>query len=96
MRIGVAFVLGVAAGVVVGWLWGRTIEESVGDKAREVRAKAAEGVRAVRETTEKVLDRGEAALRRAGEFVHDTKEHVSEALGAAPGTSRPAPTASNA
>jgi hypothetical protein len=96
MRIGVTFALGVAAGGIVGWLWGREIEESVGKKGRELRAKAAGGVRAVGETTEKMLDRGEAALRRAGELVHDTKEHASEALGAAPDTSRPAPTAGNA
>ena len=37
-------------------------------------------MRAVEETAGKVLDRGGDALRRADEFLRDTKQHVSEAL----------------
>lgn len=90
MRIGRWFMFGSVAGVVVGWLWGRKIQASVGEKTWGVRARAAEGIHVVGETTEKVLDRGEEALRRAGEFVHDTTEHVSAVL--APRTGQPAPT----
>ena len=50
---------------------------------------AAEGVRAVGETTEQALDRAGDALRRAGAFVHDTQEHVSEALRVGQETMRP-------
>jgi hypothetical protein len=59
---------------------GREIQSSVRGKTREVRAKAAEGIRAVETQTRKVLDRGGNSLRRAEEFLQDTKEHVSEAL----------------
>jgi DNA-binding ferritin-like protein len=34
----------------------------------------------VEETAEKVLDRGGDALRRAEDFLQDTKAHVTEAL----------------
>jgi hypothetical protein len=40
--------------------------------------------------TGKVLDRGGNSLRRAEEFLQDTKEHVSGALRAAEGAIRPA------
>ena len=50
------------------WLWGREIEDYVGDKTRGVRAKAAEGMRAVGERTGRVLDHGGNSLRRAEEL----------------------------
>jgi len=79
MRDSKAFVLGAIMGAAV-WLWGRDIEEYVEDKTRGVRTKAAEGVGAVEEKAGKVLDRGRDTLRRADEFLQDTKEHVSETL----------------
>jgi len=92
MRTSQAFVLGTITGAVVVGLWGRTIEDYWGGKTRGVRTKAAEGIRAVEDRTGKVLDRGEDALRRADEFLQDTKEHVSEALRAGQEAIRPAPT----
>jgi gas vesicle protein len=92
MRTSEAFVLGTITGAVVVGLWGRTIEDYLGEKTRGVRTKAAEGIRAVEERTGKVLDRGGDALRRADEFLQDTKEHVSEALRAGQEAIRPAPT----
>ena len=89
MRRRETFVLGAIAGGVIGWLWGREIEDYVGEKTREVRTKASEGLRAVDESTGKVLDRGADVLRRADEFLQDTKEHVSEALLAGQETIRP-------
>jgi len=92
MRTSQAFVLGTITGAVVVGLWGRTIEDYWGGKTRGVRTKAAEGIRAVEDRTGKVLDRGKDALRRADEFLQDTKEHVSEALRAGQEAIRPAPT----
>jgi hypothetical protein len=80
MRASKAFVLGAIMGAAAVWLWGWDMEEYVEDKTRGVRTKAAEGVRAVEEKAGKVLDRGRDSLRRADEFLQDTKEHVSETL----------------
>ncbi len=77
-------------GAVVVWLWGKEIEENVEERTRAGRTKAAEGVRAVEETAGKVLDRGGDALRRADEFLQDTKQHVTEALQAGEEAIRPA------
>jgi hypothetical protein len=96
MRTSEAFVLGAIMGAAVVWLWGRQMEEYVEEKTRGVRTKAAEGVRAVEETTGKGLDRGGDALRRADEFLQDTKGQVSEALRAGQEAIRPAPAARKA
>ena len=90
MRISEVFVLGAIMGAVVVWLWGPEIEEYVQDRTRGVRTKAAESVRAVEETAGKVLDRSGDALRRADEFLQDTKQHVTEALQAGEEAIRPA------
>ena len=45
----------------------------------------------VEETAGKVLDRSGEALRRADDFLQDTKAHVSEALRAGQEAMRPAP-----
>jgi len=94
MRTSEAFVLGAIMGAVVVWLWGKEIEANVAERTRGVRTKAAEGVRAVEETAGKVLDRGGDALRRADEFLQDTKQHVTEALQAGEAAIRPAAEAS--
>ena len=88
---GAAFVLGAIMGAVAMWLWGRDMEEYVEETTRGVRTKAAEGIRAVEETADKVLDRGGHALRRVDEFLQDTREDVSEALRAGQDAIRPAP-----
>ena len=93
MRTSRAFVLGAIMGAAAVWLWGREMEAYVEDRTRGVRTKAAEGVRAVEETAERVLDRGEHALRRADEFLQDTRAHVSETLRAGEEAIRPAPAA---
>jgi gas vesicle protein len=95
-RITGVFVLGAIVGAAVVWLWGRQMEDYVEEKTRRVRTQAAEGVRAVEETAETVLDHGGAALRRGDEFVQDTREHVSEALRAGQEAIRPAPGARKA
>ena len=92
MRTSGVFVLGAIMGAAVVWLWGREMEEYVEERTRGVRTKAAEGVRAVEETAEEVLDRGEHALRRADEFLQDTRAQVSETLQAGEDAIRPAPT----
>jgi len=90
MRTSRVFVLGAVVGAAAVWLWGRDMEEYVEGRTRGVRAKAAEGLRVVEEKAERVLDRGEHALRRADEFLQDTRAHVSEALRAGEDAIRPA------
>jgi hypothetical protein len=89
MRTSEVFVLGSIMGAAVVWLWGK-IEEYVRERTRGVRTTAADGVRAVEEKAGKVLDRGGDALRRADEFLQDTKGHVTEALQAGEDAIRPA------
>ncbi len=96
MRTSEAFFLGTITGAVVLWLWGREIQNYVGEQTRAVRARAAEGVRAVDETTGQVLDHGGHSLRRAEDFLHDTKARVSETLRAAREAIHPAPTTGGA
>lgn len=96
MRTSRVFVLGAIMGAAAVWLWGRELEEYVGETTRGVRTKAAEGVRAVEEKAAKVLDRGGDALRRADDFLQDTKEQVSGALRAGEEAIRPAPAAGKA
>jgi len=91
MRTSEVFILGTITGAVVVWLWGREIQGALRGRTREVRAKAAESIRAVETQTGKVLDRGGSSLRRAEEFLQDTKENVSDALRAAEVAIRPAP-----
>jgi hypothetical protein len=69
------------------------MEEYVAEKTRGVRTRAAEGVRAVEEKAGEVLDLGGDALRRADEFLQDTKEHMTDALRAGEEAIRPAPAA---
>ena len=96
MRTSKIFVLSAIIGATVVWLWGRQMEEYVTERTRGVRTKAAEGVRAVEEKAEQVLDRGGDALHRVDDFLQDTKEHVSEALRAGREAIRPAPAAKKA
>ena len=96
MRTSRVFVLGAIMGAAAVWLWGREMEAYVEEKTRGVRTKAAEGVRAVEEKAEEVLDRGGHALRRADEFLQDTRAQVSETLRAGEGAIRPAPAARKA
>jgi gas vesicle protein len=91
MRASRMFGLGVIVGAAVVWLWGREIREYVAQKTRGVRTKAADAVRAVDEKAGHVLDRGGEALRRADDFLQDTKEQVSDALRAGQEAIRPAP-----
>jgi gas vesicle protein len=96
MRTSRAFVLGAIVGAAAVWLWGREMELYVEGRTRGVRTKAAEGVRAVEEKAERVLGLGGHALRRADEFLQDTRAHVSEALRAGEEAIRPAPAAREA
>jgi hypothetical protein len=80
MRTREALVLGAMVGAAVVWLWGRQMQEYVGEKTHGVRTKAADGVRAVEEQAGKVLDRAGEALHRVDEFLQDTREDVSGVL----------------
>ncbi len=96
MRTSKIFVLSAIIGATVVWLWGRQMEEYVTERTRGVRTKAAEGVRAVEEKAEQVLDRGGDALHRVDDFLQATKTHVSGALRAGQESIRPAPAAKEA
>ena len=91
MRTSRVFVLGAIIGAGAMWLWGRNMAEFAEAKMRGLRTKAADGIRAVEETAGQVLDRGGHALRRADEFLQDTREDVSEALRTGQEAIRPAP-----
>src|SRR4029450_3174437 len=73
MRTSETFVLGMITGAVVAWFWGRDIQGYVGEQTRGVRARAAEGMRAVDEKAGQVLDRGGHSLGRAEGFVRDRR-----------------------
>jgi hypothetical protein len=92
MRTSDGFILGAITGAAIVWFWRRQIEDYARDKTRGVRTQAAEGLRAVEEGTGKVLDHGGAALRRAEEFLQDTKKQVGDALRTGQDAIRPAAT----
>jgi hypothetical protein len=96
MRTSETFVIGAIAGGLAVWLWGRELGDYIGEKTRGARTKAAAGIRTVEETTGRVLDQGGNALRRADEFLQDTKEHVGEALQAGQEAISPGSTARKA
>ncbi len=96
MRTSDGFILGAITGAAIVWFWRREIEDYARDKTRGVRTQAAEGLRAVEEGTGRVLDRGGEALRRAEDFLQDTKEQVGDALRTGQGAIRPAPSAREA
>ena len=96
MRTSEIFVLGTITGAAIVWLWGKKIEDYAGEKTRGVRAQVAAGMQAVEEKTGQVLDRSRNSLRRAEEFLQDTKEHVSDTLQAGQKVIRPASTTGEA
>jgi len=67
MRTGEAFILGTITGALVVGLWGRELGAYAVDGTRELRVKAAEGVRAVGEKASSVVG---GALRAAQKAVH--------------------------
>ncbi len=83
-------------GGVVTSLWGKEIAGYVGDMTRGIRTEAADAMDAVDEKTGQVLDRGGNTLIRAGGYLEDAKERVSEALQAGQHAIRPAPIARGA
>jgi hypothetical protein len=96
MRTSEAFVLGTIAGAVVVWFWGKQLEDYAGEKTRGVRARAAAGMQAVDEKAGQVLEHSGKSLRRAEEFLQDTREHVGDVLRAGQHAIRPAPTTGQA
>lgn len=80
MRTYEAFILGGMTGAAIVWFGRRELEDFARDKTRGVRTRAAEGLRAVADSTGKVLDRGGHALRRAEDVLQETKAQVGDAL----------------
>jgi gas vesicle protein len=92
MRTSEAFILGTITGAVVASLWGKKLEDYAGEKTRRVRARAAAGMQTIEEKAGQVLEHGGQSLRRAEEFLEDTREHVTDALRASQNAIRPTPT----
>jgi hypothetical protein len=91
MRNSDAFILGAVTGAVIVWFWRQEIEEYARDRTRGVRTRAAEGLQAVADSTGKVLDRGEDALRRAEKVLQDTKTQIGDVLRTGQDALRPSP-----
>jgi hypothetical protein len=91
MRASDGFVLGAIIGAAIVWFWRRELEDYARDKTRGVRTRAAERLQAVADGTGNVFDGGGEALRRAEEFLQDTKVQVGEALRRGQDAIRPAP-----
>jgi len=91
MRTIEGFLLGAMTGAAIVWFWRRELEDYARDQTRGVRTQAAEGLQAVAEGTEKVLDRGGDALRRAEDVLQDTKAQVGDALRRGQEAIRPTP-----
>jgi len=91
MRTSDAFILGAITGGAVVWFWRRELEDSARDKTRGVRTHAVEGLQAVADSTGKVLDRGEDALRRAEKVLQDTKTQIGDVLRTGQDALRPSP-----
>ncbi len=73
MRTIGAFLLGVVAGAVILWRWGRDIEEYITHQTTGIRHRAADKIQAVEQGTGKVID-------RAQDFLQGTKDTVSKVL----------------
>jgi len=91
MRTYEAFILGAVTSGLVAWFLGEEIAGYVRERTRGVRTQAAEGLQAVADGTGKALDRGGNALRRAEDFLQDTKEQVGEVLRGGRDAIRPTP-----
>ena len=50
MRACNVFTVGMIAGAVVVWLWGKEIQDFLGEKTREVRTQAADAIGTVEDT----------------------------------------------
>jgi hypothetical protein len=65
MRASQAFVLGTFVGAAAVWLWGRQMEEYVGEKTRGVRTKAADLLQGTKEHVSEAFQAGQEAIRPA-------------------------------
>ena len=83
--------LGAVTSGLVAWFLGEEIAGYVRERTRGVRTQTAEGLQAVADGTGKALDRGGNALRRAEDFLQDTKEQVGEVLRGGRDAIRPTP-----
>jgi len=96
MRTTKAFILGAVMGGVAVWLWGKEVEGYFWEQTRGARAKAADAIQTVEETTGQVLDGSGKSLRRAEGVLRYTKARVSAALRAGQDAIRPAATTKEA
>lgn len=67
------FAVGVMAGGIVAWLWGRQIQDYADTHTRDIRERAADGLRSVQETAD-------GALEGARGRIHSTLEAGRDAV----------------
>ena len=96
MRMSTVFMLGAISGAVAVTLWRRELRAYAAESSRRIRAKAADGMRAVEEKTGSLADSSGMSLRRAEELLQGTKERVGAVLRAGERAIRPAPAAGEA
>ena len=96
MRMSTVFMLGTISGAVAVAVWRRELRAYAAQSSRRIRAKAADGIRAVEQKTGSLADSSGASLRRAEKLLEGTKERVGAALQAGQHAIRPAPTAGEA
>ena len=96
MRMSTVFMVGTISGAVAVALWRRELRAYAAQSSRRIRAKAADGMRAVAQKTGSLADRSGASLRRAEKLLEGTRERVGAALPAGQHAIRPAPTAGEA
>ena len=83
------FLAGFVAGGLVAWFFRDDIQAYLDEQARLARVRAANGLHAVGETTDRVFDRAAVPIRRAEEMLDHGKTHVTDALRSAEGKIRP-------
>lgn len=85
----IKFIMGAIAGGLAVWFWRGEIREFFEEKTRGVRVKAADGLQAVEEAAEGVMDRAKSPLDRAGQLLEEGKTQIGTNLRAAQEAIRP-------
>jgi hypothetical protein len=83
------FLAGVVTGGLIVWFFRDDIQAYLDEQSRVARVRAADGLRTVEETAERVFDGAAAPLRRAEEMIDHGKAQVGDTLRAAERTIRP-------
>jgi hypothetical protein len=86
-----SFVVGAIVGGLAVWLWQDEVRAYMARKTRRARERAVHGLEVVESSADEVLDRAARPLRRAEEFLEQTRTKLGENLRAGQELIRPAP-----